>query len=71
VLEDRRDHHGLARPVERSLGREHFVEHCAEREDVASAVALPVIQLFRRQVVQGAKNHPFPRESRVALFDVL
>ncbi len=70
MLEDGRDDHGLARPVERSPGREHFVERGAERKDVASAVGLPTIQLFRRQVVQGAKNHPFPREPRVALIDV-
>ena len=67
VLEDGRDDHGLTRAVERSPAREHFVEHRPEREDVASAVGRRAIQLFRRQVVQGAKNHAFPRESRVAL----
>ena len=71
MLEDGRDHHGLTLSVERSLPREHFVEHGPEREDVASTVGRRAIQPFRRQVVQGAKNHPFPREPWVALFDVL
>ena len=71
MIEDGRDDHGPTRSVERSLPCEHFVEHGPEREDVASAVGRRAIQLLGRQVVQRAKNHPFPRESRVALFGVL
>ena len=47
------------------------MEHGPEREDVASAVGRRAIQLFRRQVVQGAGNHAFTRECLGTRVDVL
>ena len=41
---------------ERALAGEHFVEDCAEREDIAAAVEFPAFHLFRRHILKGTDD---------------
>ena len=50
-----------ARARERVHAGEHLVEHDAQREEVGPLVQGVAESLFRRQVVEGADDHPFAR----------
>ena len=62
ALEDRADQAGRIGPLKRSFPGDHFVEHQAERENVAARVSLPALQLLGGHVLQGTDDLPLVGE---------